>query len=205
MLSSLHFRIFLFFLVSLWNDGVVDAANLYDWEPSVSLTGSFGVPEGLCLDIAGFGANLNCNGVLQLHTCKSQGADTQFLFDFETGEIRSVNYDSDCQSITDNGEDLIGACVTINGNIATGNNLRLAECNGVIEQSFGFSADGTIRTTENSDLCLAKSSGVGPAGPMERTDFALMDCETAESLDVTWTVRFTVASGLSTRSRVTNS
>lgn len=189
ILSSLQFRLFLIFLIRLRDDALVDAANVFDWEPSVSLTDSFGVPEGLCLDIPGFGASLNCNGALQLHTCKSQGADTQFVFDFETREIRSVNYDSECQSITDNGKDSIGACVTIDGNIAVGDNLRLAECDGGIDQTFEFSTGtSTIRTTANNGLCLAKTSAVGPAGPMERTDFALVDCETADSLDIAWTV-----------------
>ena len=189
--TSLHFRLCLFLqacLVGVRNHQGVDAANVFDWTPSISLSANFGVAEGLCPDIAGYGSGLNCNAILQLHTCKSQGADTQFAFDFITNEIRSVNHDSSCRSITD-GVDSKGACITIDGNVNVGDNLRLASCNQGADQSFEFSAvDGQIRTTENSNLCLAKTSDVGPAGSNERTDFALADCLTADPLDITWTV-----------------
>ena len=189
--SSPHVRLFFVCLLGFRNERVANASNVFDWAPSISLTDNFGVAEGLCPDIAGFGANLNCDGILQLHTCKSQGADTQFLFDFDTNEIKSVNYDSDCQSLSSiNGEDSSkgGACVTIDGSISAGDNLRLAPCNGESDQSFSMWPDGSIRTVADFNLCLAKTSDVGPAGPNERTDFALAACQTADLLDIAWTV-----------------
>ena len=189
--QSLHFRLCLFLLaclVGVRNHQGVDAANVFVWTPSISLSANFGVAEGLCPDIRGYGAGLNCDSFLQLHTCKSQGEDTQFAFDFLTNEIRSVNYDSSCQSITD-GVDSKGACITIDGNVDVGDKLRLALCNQGADQRFEFTAaDGRIRPTANSNLCLAKTSAVGPAGSNERTDFALADCLTADPLDITWTV-----------------
>lgn len=175
-------------LLVVWNHrpGVVDAANVFDWTPSISLSDNFGVAEGLCPDIAGFGANLNCDTVMQLHTCKRQGDDTQFVYDFTTKAIRSVNYDPSCQSTSGAAED--GACVTIDGTIAAGANLRLDSCDGGMDQSFEVYVDGKIKSASDPELCLAKTSDVGPAGPNERTDFALAECDSADPLDVTWTV-----------------
>jgi len=170
------------------NEGVY-ASNVFDWKPSISLTNNFDVPEGLCLDIAGFGANLNCDAIMQLHTCKAQGADTQFVFDYNTNEIRSVNYDSDCQSIENNKNSLDGACVTVDGSLEVGTNLRLSFCNRDILQHFEVTIDGKIRTKGNFDLCLAKTSDVGPAGSNERTDFALADCESSDPADTTWSLK----------------
>jgi len=182
--ASLRFLLPLTCLVSVPNNGVF-AANIFDWAPSISLTDNFGVMEGLCPDIAGFGASLNCDVIMQLHTCKARGDDTQFVFDFDSNVIRSVQYDPDCQSISD---DKNGACITVDGSISEGDNLRLSPCHQGIDQSFELSMDGKIRTVANSNLCLAKTSDVGPAGPNERTDFALADCDGADPEDVTWTV-----------------
>jgi len=182
--SPLRFLLPLTYLVSVLNNRIF-AANIFDWAPSISLTDNFGVMEGLCPDIAGFGASLNCDVIMQLHTCKARGDDTQFVFDFDSNVIRSVNYDPDCQSISD---DKNGACITVDGSISEGDNLRLSPCNQGIGQSFELSMDGRIRTVANSNLCLAKTSDVGPAGPNERTDFALADCDGADPEDVTWTI-----------------
>ena len=167
-----------------------DASNAFDWSPSVSLTENFGVDEGLCIDIVGFGANLNCNGLLQLHTCKERGDDTQFFFDVEAREIRAVNYNRRCDEIPDDVAEQ-DACVTIvwpTARRAVGN-LRLAECIGSEDQEFEYSGtDGTIRPTINLDLCLAKTSDVGPAGSNERTDFTLAKCQMMDASNIAWTV-----------------
>ena len=160
-------------------------ANVFDWMPSISLSENFGIAEGLCPDIAGFGSSLNCGVIMQLHTCKARGDDTQFFFDFDSNEIRSVNYDADCRSIEGGNN---GACITVDGSISDGDNLRLSPCNQGIDQAFELSVDGKIRTVANSVLCLAKTSDVGPAGPNERTDFGLANCDAADPEDVTWTV-----------------
>ncbi|EJK57066.1 hypothetical protein THAOC_22931, partial [Thalassiosira oceanica] len=85
----LRFRRLLVCLSAASLERAVDAVNVFNWTPSVSLTASFDVAEGLCPDIAGFRASLNCQAPLQLHTCKAQGADTQFVMDFGAGEIRT--------------------------------------------------------------------------------------------------------------------
>jgi hypothetical protein len=140
------------------------AANLFDWTPSVSLAENHGVAEGLCLDIAGFGENLDCAGTLQLHTCKQEGSDTQFAYDGSTHQIRSVNFDANCGSTTtDDGDDTssFGTCLQVDRCGIVGDTLGLAPCHqnddGVDDaQSFVLQEDGTLKTPEG--LCLAKSS-----------------------------------------------
>ena len=177
------------------------ADNIYSWTPSVSLTENFGVDDGLCIDIAGFGSGLNCNGDLQLHTCKSAGADTQFYFeaqnlvpataDFILGYIKAVNYNLDCVEISDDDEQ--NACLFWDGEA-----VQLRECGqGVgywayfklsteLHSVSGFGTGGAVDFIGQG--CLAKSGDVGNAGPFKRADLAVVDCESANPFDKSWTI-----------------
>ena len=180
------FQICTFVVLFFISGRVVQGANLFNWTPSVSLTSNFRVREGLCLDIAGFRNNLQCGGTMQLHTCKTQGSDTQFVFDEDLNQIRSVNYKADCSS-TD-GDDSDGACVTIDtsGDISVGDTLTLATCDGSDKQYFEHTDDDNILTFNG--LCLAKTSDVEPAGNNERTDLSLVDCDNARNRNIEWTI-----------------
>ena len=87
---------------------LIHAANSYPWQPSVSLTANLDEARGFCLDIVGFGDGMDCER-LHAHSCKSAGADTQFEYHAPTQSVRAVNYNSDCESIEENGG--ISTCV----------------------------------------------------------------------------------------------
>jgi len=157
----------------------VYAENSYSWTPSVSLTENYGEDDGLCLDISGFGNNINCDS-MQIHTCKQDPQDTQFLFDFDSGEIRSVNYDSDCDST--GGDDSEGGCVTVSGT-----EFRISGCDGRDSQKFEFSS-GRIMLASDTGLCMAKTGSIRDAGRYVAADLGLVECDSVDSDEVNWTV-----------------
>ena len=51
-------------------------------------------PEFYCVDVAGFGSNLNLNSPLQAHTCKPGADDELFIFNHPTpGQFYMGAYD----------------------------------------------------------------------------------------------------------------
>merc|ERR1711933_343307 len=161
-----------FIVVAFCSFLVVHAENIYDWSPSISLTDNHEVERGLCLDIAGFRASLQCDSALQLHTCKEAGADTQFQWlrseppdpsrDLHYGLIKVVNYNIDCDEIDDDSER--NACVVYDNETSE---ILLAKCEEIFVPQLWvyFPATTEIQWLAVEGSCLAKTGPVRPAGP----------------------------------------
>lgn len=166
--------------------GIVSADNIYDWVPSISLTDELGEPElaGFCLDVSGFGAGINCNQ-LQTHSCKRQGADTQFEYDPSKNAIKATNYAADCSSSSSDSDK---ACVVVTSAIQEGATLGLAACDGSAAQTFEL-VDGQFRIADGM-LCLGGSSELRAAGSFWARSLSLFDCASTDPIYTTWTVLY---------------
>ena len=192
--SSQFFRA----IVSVVVVAAAKADNVYDWEPSVSLLADLDEPAGWCLDIFGFTRGptaLNCN-IIQMHTCKEQGADTQFEYDSDMEALRAVNFDGvvnfdgSCGPATDPAE---RGCIEVNGPIEAGATLRLAVCDGSPEQTFKVDEDDDdklliVIEAEDEDLCLVAGAQSEVAGPFQARDLFLADCETTQADLKSWSI-----------------
>ncbi|MCY4583893.1 MAG: RICIN domain-containing protein [Chloroflexi bacterium] len=116
-------------------------------------------PEFYCVDVAGFGANLNVNAPLQAHTCKPGADDEMFAFNRPAeGQIYLVEHDR---------------CIQ-----ADGASLYVRPCSESPLQRFAYGGDGTLSTGDGG-LCLAVAGGDGePAGGRShvRRDLLLLPC-----------------------------
>ena len=128
-------------------------------------------PEFYCVDVAGFGSNLNLNSPLQAHTCKPGADDELFIFNHPApGQFYMGAYD---------------VCLG-----AEEGALYVRACSESPNQRFVLSDDGAIRLGD-SDLCLAVESGDGqPAGGRShvRRDLLLQSCADAEQSLTRWSL-----------------
>ncbi len=128
-------------------------------------------PEFYCVDVAGFGNNLNLNSPLQAHTCKPGADDELFIFNHPTpGQFYMDAY---------------AVCLE-----AAEGLLYVRACSESPNQRFVLSDDGAIRLGD-SDLCLAVKSGDGqPAGGRShvRRDLLLQSCADAEQSLTRWSL-----------------
>ncbi len=126
-------------------------------------------PEFYCVDVAGFGSNLNLNSPLQAHTCKPGADDELFIFNAPgAGQFFMDAYD---------------VCLEAEEGL-----LYVRQCSDAPAQRFEFGSDGTIRT-QAADLCLAVQSGEGqPAGGRShvRRDLLLQNCADVEQSLSRW-------------------
>ena len=116
-------------------------------------------PEFYCVDVAGFGSNLNLNSPLQAHTCKPGADDELFIFNAPgTGQFFMDAYNF---------------CLEAEEGL-----LYARKCSDAPAQRFVLGSDGAIRA-HGADLCLAVQSGAGqPAGGRShlRRDLLLQSC-----------------------------
>ena len=128
-------------------------------------------PEFYCVDVAGFGSNLNLNSPLQAHTCKPGADDELFIFNHPApGQFYMGAYD---------------VCLE-----AEEGALYVRACSESPNQRFVLSNDGAIRLGD-SDLCLAVRSGDGqPAGGRShvRRDLLLQSCADTEQSRSRWSL-----------------
>ena len=128
-------------------------------------------PEFYCVDVAGFGNNLNLNSPLQAHTCKPGADDELFIFNHPTpGQFYMDAY---------------AVCLE-----AAEGLLYVRACSESPNQRFVLSDDGAIRLGD-SDLCLAVRSGDGqPAGGIShvRRDLLLQSCADTEQSLSRWSL-----------------
>lgn len=120
-------------------------------------------PEFYCVDVAGFGSNLNLNAPLQAHTCKPGADDELFIFNAPApGQFYMDAYD---------------VCLEAGEGV-----LYVKACSDSEKQLFELTADGVLRL-QGSDQCLAVQSGSGqPAGGRShvRRDLLLQNCANVE-------------------------
>ena len=133
-------------------------------ESLVMLEDPLDEPEFYCVDVAGFGANLNVNSPLQAHTCKPGADDEMFAFNRPSarGRLYLVEHDR---------------CLE-----ADGMSVYVRSCSESPLQRFAYGQDKTFRL-ESEDLCLTVASGNGqPAGGRShlRRDLLLAPCADVE-------------------------
>ena len=131
-------------------------------------------PLGYCVDVSGFGVNLQLDAPLQAHTCKP-GSDDQ-LFAQLGGGLRLERH---------------GRCL-VAGATVDGSSVGVAQCDaGAAGQRFGLDADGEIRlvAADGSALCVGVAGGSGePAGGRNhlRRDLKLHVCDEAKPNLIRW-------------------
>ena len=126
-------------------------------------------PEFYCVDVAGFGSNLNLDSPLQAHTCKPGADDELFTFNHpEPGQFYMDAYDVCLEA----GE---GA-------------LFVKACSDSRAQRFALSNEGVLKL-QDADLCVAVQSGSGqPAVGRShvRRDLLLQNCGDVEQKLSRW-------------------
>ena len=132
----------------------------------VQLVDPLDEPEFYCVDVPGFGANLNLQAALMAHTCKP-GADDEI---FVVGQPAPGNLSMPAYN----------RCMEAEGAEPQAQ-LHLQECSDSAMQQFAFDADGAL-ILSGTDLCVAVSpeDGEPTGGPSHvRRDLLLQDCAEA--------------------------
>ena len=134
-----------------------------DGETLIQLIDPLDEPEFYCVDVRGFGSNLQTDSSLQAHTCKPGGRDELFLVNSpDDGQLVMPAYD---------------LCLE-----AGGNEVFVRACSDASAQRFNIGSDGTVRTGDDQ-LCLSVTPGEGQeAGGKShlRRDLLLVDCTEAQ-------------------------
>lgn len=105
--------------------------------------------RGYCLDVAGFGPNINLESALRMHTCKYGETNEDQLFEWlETGQIHMPEYD---------------LCLTADG-ISDGGKLFVQACSGTEEQEWTMVPTGRVSPASRADLCLTVADERSYAG-----------------------------------------
>lgn len=135
-------------------------------------------PQGYCVDVAGFGANIRLDAPLQAHTCKPGSGDQMFtpIALADGGGIGLVEYDR-----------CLAAAMA-----ESGAEVNVDRCDGgTVNQRFSLNEDGRVQlaSPDGPMLCLGIADGMGePAGGRNhlRRDLLLYDCDGAEPALITW-------------------
>lgn len=135
-------------------------------------------PQGYCVDVAGFGANIRLDAPLQAHTCKPGANDQLFapLWPAENGGFRLVEYQR-CLAVSE---------------MESRATLVVSDCNIDVEnQRIVLNREGhlLLASVVGSKLCVGVASGKGePAGGRShlRRDLALYDCDGADPSLIRW-------------------
>ena len=135
-------------------------------------------PEGYCVDVAGFGANIRLDAPLQAHTCKPGSDDQMFapIASDDGGVIRLVEYER---------------CLEVSA-MESGAALIVTKCDaGAASQRFAFDDEGRLHLvpTDGPALCVGIAGGSGePAGGRNhlRRDLGMYECESAEPGLIEW-------------------
>lgn len=130
-------------------------------------------PEFYCLDVAGWGDHLKIEDPLQVHTCKPDSPDQEFVVEGSTFKMPEYN-----------------RCLTVSasGNTAQpGTALMIRECDGRIMQNFKILSSGQIMLN-NSNLCLAAgTTSLEASGPSHLWRVAsLQPCDITDKKLITW-------------------
>jgi hypothetical protein len=135
-------------------------------------------PEYYCVDVPGFGGNLQLDSALMAHTCKP-GADD---------EMYTINYPAAGQLYMD----AYDRCVEASG-ATDGAGLFMKKCSDSPLQRFVYTADGRIMLSnrDQGNLCLyvAPGEGTPTGGPSHlRRDLMLKKCSESEPELSLWTI-----------------
>ena len=140
----------------------------------VQLVDALDEPEYYCVDVPGFGRNLNLQSALMAHTCKPGADDEMFAVNRPgPGNLYMPAYD---------------LCAEADG---TGSpvQLYLRQCTDSDMQRFDLDSDGGL-VLSGTGLCMAVSpeDGEPTGGPSHlRRDLFMLDCDEAEPALRQWT------------------
>jgi hypothetical protein len=130
-------------------------------------------PESYCLDVTGWGDHLKIDDPLQVHTCKPDSSDQEFIA--EENVLKMPEYNR-CLTASASGDAAL-----------PGSALLLRECDGSKVQNFKINSSGQIMMGD-SDLCVAAGNDSQEAsGPSHMWRVAsLQSCESYEKKLTTW-------------------
>jgi len=133
-------------------------------------------PEFYCLDLAGWGRNLQLDDPLQTHTCKNRGAEDQ-KFHFDGNRLKVSLYDRCVQVAGSSGKTLAGSAVIAR------------PCSDNPLQDLALDDRGYIRVGDSGFCLAAGNDSTEASGPshMWRT-LITIDCESATVSLATWQV-----------------
>ena len=132
-------------------------------------------PQGYCVDVAGFGANIRLDAPLQAHTCKGR-SDDQLFSAIGSGGILLVEYDR---------------CLAAEM-AESGAEINVVGCDaGADNQRFSLNEAGRVQlpSPDGPGLCLGIAAGKGePAGGRNhlRRDLTLYYCDEVDPALITW-------------------
>ena len=139
----------------------------------IKLVDQLDEPEFYCLDVAGWGDHLKIDDPVQVHTCKPDSPDQEFVV--EGNALKMPEYNR-CLTASASGDAAL-----------PGSALILRECDGSKMQSFIVHSSGKIMMN-SSELCVAAGAESQEAsGPSHLWRVAsLQSCEHSESKLATW-------------------
>ncbi|CAK0823781.1 unnamed protein product [Prorocentrum cordatum] len=152
---------------------------------------------GYCLDIAGSPPHPQCDSI-QGHTCKSDGADTQFRYDPDTGSIVSQNFNGICNPMYDGEQDgriwqadlnnTRGGCLRVAGSLEAGTQLVMVECRAPDSlQKFRYTPSRQFAVV-NTSLCLVLGQERAEQDGFSSRTAELQDCASWPAELSTWEV-----------------
>lgn len=152
-----------------------EAPDLKTPEPVIYLADNLDEKDGLgwCIDTLGRGFSEQ----LQVHSCKPQGGDVQFSYDPQSQQIRSVEFD--------------GKCATLSAPEDAAVPFGLLDCAADDPaQKFSYRAEaGQFSPADQPELCLTAGEASRSAGPFMSRSLILASCaDTPEAL-THWMVR----------------
>ena len=127
---------------------------------------------GFCIDTVGRGLSDR----LHAHSCKPQGGDVQFLYDPNSGQIKSATFDNLCAELLEPATD--------------GGTLGLLTCSDNDRQTFTYDAGKLeFRPKGAGTLCLSSPGDTRAAGPFESRDLMLADCAVTPAAQKQWVIQ----------------
>ena len=140
----------------------------------IRLIAALDEPEFYCLDLAGWGKNLQLDDPLQTHTCKNRGAQDQ-MFHFEDGRLKASLYDRCVQAAGSSGVTLAGSAILAR------------PCSDSPLQDFMLGDDGRIRMGDSGYCLAAGENSTEASGPSHlwRT-LTVVNCDSARADLTTW-------------------
>jgi hypothetical protein len=147
-------------------------------EGLIQLEAALDEPEFYCIDVPGFGSNLDLEGVLQAHTCKPGAEDELFTFNYPNeGQLYMEAYELCVEAVSDE----------------AGSGLLLEPCDENALQFFTFTEESelVLQDSTPNELCMAVASteGIPTGGPSHlKRDLMLVSCVNVDPLHKTWVV-----------------
>jgi hypothetical protein len=128
---------------------------------------------GWCIDTEGKGFS----DQLQSHSCKPEGADTQFSYDATSGMIQSVAYEGKCMALSDPEN--------------TVNPFGLLDCvkDDTTQQFIYDTGSMEFRISADESMCVTVAETINDAGPYQSRDLIFASCADLEPAFKQWVVR----------------